>query len=149
MSAWRVGGTSLDDGSLRGVERLVDLLLPGTATLPAARDVVDYVDLLERVFRADPKLVAPVLDAARRSAEAPDELTLEVLESWGSAEAETVVHALHSAYYMSAAVMSALHYPGQRRRPISTATPEERVSEELLAPVRDRGPVYVDPSSPQ
>ncbi|MBB6627579.1 hypothetical protein H5V45_09615 [Nocardioides sp. KIGAM211] len=136
--------TFIDENARIGLGRLLDTLLPGTGTLPPARDVADYFELLERVFRADPTLVAPVLDVARRSVEIVGELTVKMLESWGTDQAETVARALHSAYYMSTVVMGALHYPGQGRRPISAATPEERADDELLAPVRERGSIFVD-----
>jgi hypothetical protein len=136
-----------DSATLAGLDRLLELLLPGTNTLPAGRQVVDYLDLLGRVFGADPSLEGPVVDLARRAATEADDLDLETIESWGGDAVETVVHALHAAYYMSRDVMRALNYPGQGRHPISEASPEERVSDDLLAPVRERGPVFVDVST--
>jgi hypothetical protein len=146
MTMTHENSAQFDESALTGLDRLLDLLLPGTSTLPAGVKVVDYLSLLGRVFDADPNLVAPVVAYAQRAGNATDGLTLEDIESWGADEVDTVVQALHSAYYMSTEVMRALHYPGQGRYPISAATPEEQVSDDLLAPVRDRGPVYVDVS---
>jgi hypothetical protein len=44
---------------------------------------------------------------------------------------------------MSSEVRTALNYPGQMRRPIAEATADEKHTDELLAPVIERGPVYV------
>lgn len=65
------------------------------------------------------------------------------MPSWSEASFERVNFVLTAAYYMASQVRELLGYPGQARRPIAEATPAERHSDELLAPVVARGPIYV------
>ena len=142
MTDRETGDPMLDERTREGLAKVLDLLLPGGERLPSARSVDVQGALLDRVLRADPRLfdaVRSVGDAAAGS----DTCTLADLESWAGNRVESVVFALTSAYYICPQVLEALRYPGQARRPVSQATPEESYSEELLAPVRGRGTIYV------
>ena len=125
-----------------GLGRLVDLLLPGTDRLPAGRAVGAHSDLLDRVLNADPTLAPVVVELGRRAAETPS-FGISDVQSWSEDGAEALAFSLTAAYYMSPDVLRALGYPGQQRRPIAQATADEVCSEELLAPVRDRGAIYI------
>lgn len=132
----------LDDVVREGVARVVDLLLPGTFALPSGREVGAHAELLDRVLAANP-LLFPTIRAVGVCAAAKDACTFEDVQGWAGDRLEDVIFALNAAYYMSPRVHAALGYPGQTRRPISQATPEELHSEELLAPVRQRGSIYI------
>lgn len=125
-----------------GLSLIADLILPGTSTLPAGVAVGAHGELLDWSLAANPRLRRPVVDFGRRAAESGD-FSLEDLQAWSEADCEQVVFALTASYYMSSDVRRALGYPGQTRRPIAAATAEEKHTEELLAPVIERGPVYV------
>jgi len=130
-----------------GLAKVLDVLLPGTDTLPSGREVGAHEELLDRVLNASPRLEGPVgrvgeLAAKHRSCSITD------LQEWPGAELETVVFALQAAYYMAPAVMQLHGYPGQTRRPIAEATPDETWSEDLVAPVIERGAIYVPTPSP-
>jgi hypothetical protein len=133
---------NLSDAARSGLARVLDVLLPGTDTLPSGRSMAAQDELLDRVLTADPRL-QPVVRRVGGLAAAAETCTLADVETWAGAETEQLVFALHAAYYLSKDVRRALGYPGQERRPITLATSEEVCSDQLIAPVIDRGPIYV------
>ncbi|MFD7956099.1 hypothetical protein ACFV4X_21705 [Streptomyces ardesiacus] len=134
--------TTIDDNTRDGLALIADVLFPGTETLPSGRAVGTHLELLDQVLEADPRL-EPLLTKVGEPAAASQTCTFADVQRWAGEDIEQVVFALHSAYYMSHEVRSALGYPGQGRRPIALATPEEVCSDELVAPVLARGAVYV------
>lgn len=125
-----------------GLAAVSEVVLPGTDRLPSGVDVGAHLDLLDRVLVADPSLTAAVVAVGQRAATGgcPPLADMPEWEPW---HCESAVFALTAAYYLSPQVLRALDYPGLGPRPIALATPDEVVSEDLLAPVRDRGPCYV------
>jgi hypothetical protein len=132
----------LEADAREGVAVVLDVLLPGTAALPSGRAVGAHRELLDRVLAADPTLEAVVTLAGERAWQ-HGSCSLGDLSTWAGEDLERVVFALHAAYYLSPDVRAALGYPGQGRRPIGLATAEERVDDELIAPVLARGPLFV------
>lgn len=131
------------DGDVReGLGRVLDVLLPGTGRLPSGREVGAHLELLDRVLAADPRPFH-AFRTLGLEASAAEQCTLQDIESWAGEHLESIVFGLNAAYYMAPSVLEALRYPGQARRPVAQATPEELCSDELIAPVRERGPVYV------
>ncbi|WPB89261.1 hypothetical protein [Streptomyces malaysiensis] len=133
---------SIDDRTRGGLATILDVLLPGSEKLPPGRVVGAHLELLDKVLEADPRL-EPVVTRTGELAAGSDTCTFADIGRWAGEDLEQLVFALHSAYYMSGEVRSALGYPGQARRPIALATPEEVCSDELVAPVLARGAVYV------
>ena len=123
-------------------DALVDLLLPGTDSLPSGVSVGANGSLLEDALAADPRLREPLAAVVERAAANAPSTLVDLLELAGE-QAEEFAFALSAAYYMSSQVREVLGYPGQQRRPIATATADEIVSEDLVAPVIARGAVYV------
>lgn len=137
-----INSQAIDEQTREGIGRLVDLLLPGTADLPAGRVVGAHLDLLDRVLVANPRLGGAIVEFGRRAISMTTAIQLDDLEKWSAERAEHVVFALNAAYFISPAVRAALGYPGQERRPINEATPDEIASDELIAPVRARGAIF-------
>lgn len=135
-------GSAIDPITREGIALVADTLLPGTALLPSGRSVACHGRLIDRVLAVDPSLRPVVERTGRRAADAGS-CTLDELVAWSEGEVEELVRALNLAYYMAPDVLKALRYPGQLRRPIADAGPEERYDEELLAPVRAMGSIYV------
>ncbi|WP_020133574.1 hypothetical protein [Streptomyces sp. 351MFTsu5.1] len=133
---------TIADRTRGGLALIIDVLLPGTRTLPSGGAVGAHLELLDQVLEADPRLW-PLVNRVGDLAAASETCTFADIELWAGEDLEQVVFALQSAYYMSRDVRSALGYPGQGRRPIALATPEEVCSDELVAPVVARGAVYV------
>ncbi len=127
-----------------GLALLLDLILPGDDLLPAARALPEFPELLDRAITASDGSEEIVLHFSRQAV-ACKELSVNDLEAWSAADAEHLVFVLQAAYFMSRTVRDLLGYPGQGRRPIAEATPEERVDDTLLRPVIERGPIFVDP----
>lgn len=142
MTAESSEGHTIDDTCRGGLAVVADVLLPGTEQLPSGRDVACHEELMDRVLDIDTSL-RPVVERVGRRAAAHGSCSLDDLMTWAEDDVEHLVRAFNLAYYMAPAVMQALRYPGQNRRPIADATPEERWDEELIAPVRARGPIYV------
>jgi hypothetical protein len=132
----------ITDNVREGIARLFDVALPGTERLPSGRSVDAHMSLIDRVLDADPQLAPIVLGAAAR-ATTSEKNTLDDLRNWAGEDIERLIFSLHAAYYMSSTVRISLGYPGQRRLPVSEATPDQIGSEALLAPVIERGSVYV------
>ena len=137
-----VDETTLDSRARDGLAAVVDVLLPGTEVLPSGRSVGCQLGQLDKVMRVDASLLPVVRRVAERACNA-ESCTLDDLVAWAEGEVEQLVRALNLAYYMSREVMDALGYWGQARRPVAEATTDEQWDEELLAPVRARGAVYV------
>lgn len=122
--------------------RVLDVILPGTNLQPSGRAAHAHEDLLDRVVAADPRLIEPLRNLAAQAADAKN-ITLVDIEKWAAEHTNEVVFGLMAAYYMSGEVRGLIGYPGQRRLPIAQATPDQTVSDDLVAPVRSRGPIYV------
>ncbi|MEU0190963.1 hypothetical protein ABZ250_13990 [Streptomyces afghaniensis] len=133
---------TIEDTIRNGLALIIDVLLPGTETLPSGRAIGAHLEPLDQVLQADPQL-EPLVIRVGELAAASETCSFGDIERWAGEDLEQVVFALHSAYYMSRDVRSALEYPGQARRPIALATPEEVCSDDLVAPVLARGAVYV------
>jgi len=134
----------LSDQCAPGLPAIRRTLLPGTALLPPGEQGGAPLGLLDRVVDADPSLAEMLERAGLRGGETTGR-DLDGVLDWLGDSAERVVFALHAAYYMAPEVRAALGYPGQQRRPVAEAAPDQRVSDALLAPVLERGPIYVAP----
>lgn len=132
----------LDPRAREGVALILDLLLPGTDTQPSGQDAGAHEEWIDRALQAEPRLEESLRRVADLAAD-HGACTYSDLERWAGEDLESVVSVLQASYYMSPVVKQALHYPGQARRPISSATTDETWSEDLVAPVRDRGAIYV------
>ncbi|MFC7447159.1 hypothetical protein [Rhodococcus daqingensis] len=125
-----------------GLQRLADLWFPGTDTSPAMRALPDYESVVRTALAANDEVAAALREIARTAADAAD-LTPEVVDSWPTETVEAAYLFVMCAYYMSKTVRAAIGYPGQTRVPVATATPDQVFTDELLAPVIARGPIYV------
>lgn len=126
-----------------GARHVIEALLPGADGMPSGLEVGIENELIDRVLAADPKLVPVVLRVCTRAGAESAPAELEPFLAWCGDDAEQVAFAINAAYYMAPAVWEAIGYPGQGRQPIARATPEQVVSDGLIAPVVERGPIYV------
>lgn len=133
---------------LDGTAKLAQLWFPGTDDLPGFEELSTRAQLLDRARRANPALAESLSSIALRAAEA-DPLTYEVIDTWPSHLVEDALTMIESAYFMSSDVRQALGYPGQSRVPVALAGPDEVLTKELVAPVIERGPTYVQTPAKQ
>lgn len=131
-----------------GTTKLAQLWFPGTADLPGFQELSTGAQLLDRARRANPALAESLSRIALRAAEA-DPLTYEVIDTWPTHLVEDALTMIESAYFMSPDVRQALGYPGQGRAPVALAGPDEVLTKELVAPVIERGPTYVQTPATQ
>jgi len=132
-----------DESLRRGIRHVIDVLLPGDGEMPSGAEVAVEDELLQRVLTADPRLLPAVLAVSRRVVQENAPSDLDEFIAWCGEDFEQVAFAVNAAYYMSATVWAVLGYPGQRRMPIALATPDQIASDELVAPVINRGPIFV------
>lgn len=132
----------IDEHLREPLANVADLILPGTDLLPSGRAVGCHQELLNRVLNADPRLIG-VVRTVGEQASGQVSITLRELKKWAGEELETFLRALNAAYYLAPEVQATLGYPGQARRPIATASPDELCDDDLIRPVLDRGPCYV------
>lgn len=132
----------LDQRTRQGLAVVLDLLLPGTDASPSGRVARAHQEWIDVVIAADPGLTEPLRQVGDIAA-THESCTVDDLERWSGDQLDSVIFALQAAYYMVPSVREALGYPGQIRRPISQATPEEQWSDSLIAPVKERGSIYV------
>jgi hypothetical protein len=122
--------------------RVADTLFPGSAKLPLASDVDTHGTLLDRAIAAHPAMGAAAESAVRELGN-EQEMTISTLKDTAADGRDDLVTILTAAYYMSRTVRTALGYPGQGRNPLALADDDELVSDDLLAPVTERGHIYV------
>lgn len=140
----------LTPGRRKTLARLADVLVPASDGMPSASAVgvadagVDLVldsrpdlkDVLARLLDAV-EGEAPHAAVARLEGEAPDPVRFEAL-----------LVVVFGAYYMAPEVRRRIGYPGQEARPVDVlADLAAYISEGLLDPVVERGPVYREPGS--
>lgn len=124
--------------------KVIDLMLPGSGGIPPARHVAAYVGVLNTALsmctQAQRDSVAEVVEYAGSTGQ----LSFSDLVAWNAPAAEQANYVFTSAYYMCAEVREALGFPGQVRAPIKEAGPDQQVDDDLLEPVRARGPIYLE-----
>lgn len=124
--------------------RLADVLIPGTADMPAVGDIAEYPDLLRRAVAA-----CGYAEADLRAA--IDAIPAEV--DWEGAKALSAARPerfqilgviVSAAYYMARPVLDRLKFPADRRHPAADDEFANEYMTGILDPVTERGPVYRD-----
>ena len=107
---------------------LADQLIPASDGMPAASEVGGF----DKVLKARPDLAAPLAEALSY----PDVILLRAERPELFAALGEVVA---GAYYLDPEIQDLVGYHGRVSAPVET---EPDVDPALLAPVRDRGPIY-------
>ncbi|MFD6455565.1 hypothetical protein ACFWF3_32760 [Nocardia sp. NPDC060220] len=131
-----------------GARRLADLWFPGSTLSPRMTELPEYEAVLRRAVGANADATAALQEIASTAAVMPD-LTPERLEQCSAEAVEAAFLVMSCAYYMAKTTRVAIGYPGQERLPVSAATADQLVTEELLAPVLARGATYVPTPDPE
>lgn len=135
----------LSDDDVKKLRDLAAVLIPATATMPAAPDVAGYDGLLRIAAKACAYTTAElraVLDGI------PAPVDFGIAKAWSAADRTRFDMAgviVSGAYYMAPAVLEKLGYPAERRHP---AGPEEFLDEYetgVVDAVTARGQVWRDP----
>jgi hypothetical protein len=133
----------LTDQERARVAEIAAVLFPASAEMPGAADTGAAGKWLDRVLAADPLRIGALRTLAARSEDDP----------WAAAEGlfrddpdsfEDASDTLVTAYYMHPGVRKRIGYPGQKGQgPIAVDEAEHYLTDELIAPMRARAPLYV------
>jgi hypothetical protein len=120
---------------------LGDVMLPGGAGQPSAREVGLADRLVDEVLASRPDLAAPLRDLLERLRnEEPATALARLADDEPARELLGLVVA--GGYLMSPAVGAALAYPGQQPKPVNPLDIVDVAADGLLDPVIERGPIY-------
>lgn len=121
--------------------RLVDVLLPAAHGMPAGNATGVAEGGLDAVLKLRPEIAGDLLRGIRLFAVHGD---LAVLQA--DAEAWYAVRlCAYGAYYTTPEVQAILRYSGQAAQPFDPDTTTEYLADGLLAPVINRGPIWIVP----
>ena len=133
----------LTDTERARLAAIAAVLFPASATMPGADDTGATGKWLDRVLAADPERVAALRILAERTEADPWDAA-EGLFRDGPGAFEDASDSLVIAYYMHPGVRKRIGYPGQKGKgPIAPDEAEHYLSDELIAPMRARAPLYV------
>ena len=124
--------------------RVADTLLPGTAEDAAPSSLPDYRDHLDTALRARAESVAALLAALERlDAEAELMPQLKRMHGADQESFDLLSSVVAGAYLLAPSVRQAIGYPGQGSNPAPLALASDQLSDGILDPVIERGPIYV------
>lgn len=121
---------------------LADALISGGAGLPSASEADVHVVWIDRVLAVRPDLVEPVTSVTGRAGEEPTDL--DALREQDPATFDSFSYAVAGAYLMNPRVRGLLGMPGDapKRNPAFPDESEHYLSDGILDPVLQRGPIY-------
>jgi hypothetical protein len=123
--------------------RLADLLIPGGAGMPPARQADVAGAGLDRVLAAEPRHGPPLVRFLALAAGADDLAALDALSRADAEGFRALTIVVANAYFMHPGVRQAIGYPGQQARDAGIGLPPDL--DPLLARVTARGPVWRAP----
>ncbi|HEV8546415.1 MAG TPA: hypothetical protein VGQ64_08965 [Candidatus Limnocylindrales bacterium] len=119
---------------------LADVLIPASASMPAASEAGVTGEWLDAVLAARPDMVEPLVAILWSADGADPAAVIERLQADGSFGLLGEVVA--NAYYMNPAIRARIGYPLQQAVPIDPADGEDAEAEALIASVRGRGTIF-------
>jgi len=125
--------------------RIAEVMLPGTDAMPSASEAGVSGALLDEVLEARPDLSAPLARALRDLGES---FSLERLAQYLRVDSDAysaLTTCAAAAYYLSPEARDAIGYPGQEARDFDPYEYVLWVSEGLIDPVIERGPIWRRP----
>jgi hypothetical protein len=125
--------------------RLAEELIPEGEGMPSAGAAEVAGTQLDKVLQVRPDLSWSLLRALASEVDSPAESWLQDLERRDPEAHEAVVLAILGGYYLHPAVRERLGYRGQRGEELRSDEYLEYVTEGLLDPVIERGPIFRDP----
>ena len=124
---------ALDNHEAGRLRAVAAVLIPGDGDAPAALDLAEFDDLLQRAATALGPDLPALRDAVRRL---PDDIDVKTLKVFSESEPEhfsLLGTAVSGAYFMSPAALTALGYPTGPR----TAPPFDLAADELASGILD------------
>jgi hypothetical protein len=128
----------ITDEERRRLELVTGLLLPGDGSAPAATDLPDLGDLLDRALRAVGHEAEVVEQALAALPAEPTWDSLEALDRDQPALFSVLAAVCSGAYFMSPVALDAIGYPHGPRRPASKEQIVDELETGILEPVLER-----------
>lgn len=133
---------TIDEPLRATLARLADALLASAADLPLPSSIGIQHEWLDRVLSARPDLETPLRTVLERAGDRDPREEAARLAREDARSYLVLATVVAGAYYMHPAVRAAIGYPGQTPRLAADDPDDEAMTEELLRPVRERGPIY-------
>jgi hypothetical protein len=124
------------------LRRFADVLIPAAHGMPAAGEVGVADGQLDKVLRARPDLVEPLVRALAIADPADHEGSLARLAEADRAAHDALVLVVAGGYYIDPGVRSLLGYDGQQPVEVRPEIIPNYVEEGLIEPLLARGPIY-------
>lgn len=121
---------------------LADVILPHAEGMPAATEVGVHGRLMDQVLNVRDDLAPAIFEAIDRSRALTPRDALVALREADYVTFSQLVLAVRGAYYMSPEVRQLLGYEGGKARPAPYEASAMELSEGILDPVLERGPIY-------
>ena len=131
-----------DDAQRERLARLVDVLMPAGAGLPAASEVDVHLDWIDQALDAVPMMV-PAVQVALEAPGEPEEV-IERLRQQQPDVFMAFTFVLSGAYFMHPRIRQALGYQGLavQENPPLEGEADYYLEDGLVDPVLARGPIY-------
>jgi hypothetical protein len=124
--------------------QVADTLLPGTDVDPRPSSLPDFRDHLDTALRARGESVRELVAALDRLDVDADLMPqLRAMHGSDREAFDLVSSVVAGAYLLSPTVRGAIDYPGQGSHPAPLELAVDQLSDGILDPVVDRGPIYV------
>jgi hypothetical protein len=119
---------------------LADVLIPASASMPAASRAGVTGEWLDAVLAARPDMAEPLVAILSAADGSDPRAVIERLQADGGFGLLGEVVA--NAYYMNPTIRARVGYPLQQAVPIDPADGEDAEADALIASVRSRGTIY-------
>jgi hypothetical protein len=140
MSA--LGGAELTSALRDRLRAFADALIPAAHAMPAASEVGVADRQLDRVLRARPDLLEPMVRALADADPVAAEASLARIQAADPDAHDALLMTIVGAYYTHPEVRKGLGYDGQQPVEVRPEIIPNYVDEGLIDPVLDRGPIY-------
>jgi hypothetical protein len=124
---------------------LADALLPAFGAMPSAGSIAT-ADAVDTIIGLRPDLAADLRRAIDRARLLPPVAALDLLEQEDNEALAALRIVVLGGYYLDPKVMAAIGYEGQKSQPLDDGEPLDFVVDGMLEPVKQRGPIWRDPS---
>jgi hypothetical protein len=136
---------AFDEQSRAILAGLADALIPAADGLPSASQAGVAGKWLDAVLESRPDLAAPLVALIGKAGGREPGAVIAEFQASDPGAFGVLAELVPGAYYMNPDVCQLVGYPGQVGLEVDMAWPPDWLTEGLLDPVIERGPIYRDP----
>jgi hypothetical protein len=147
LPARRTAPRPLHDDELEVLHHAAAVLIPPAPGFPGAAALEDFDTWLQRAIDARAEEFDTLTTALQKLRKVTEEDLFTALRSLEAAEKhcfDILAAVIAGAYLMSPTIMAALGFPGLVRHPVDPVAAVDQITDGILDPVLDRGPIYVE-----